>query len=78
MLTEELLDAVFGLPAKVIEDPVTGAPLVIPLGSYAVPADTAPADTDTETDSADGAGADDDDAGASVDTGADEGAQRGR
>ncbi|WP_329520048.1 ABC transporter ATP-binding protein [Spirillospora sp. NBC_01491] len=78
VLTEELLDAVFGLPAKVIEDPVTGAPLVIPLGSYAVPADTAPADTDTETDSADGAGADDDDAGASVDTGADEGAQRGR
>ncbi|WP_433472344.1 ABC transporter ATP-binding protein [Spirillospora sp. CA-142024] len=35
ILTEDLLNAVFDLPAKVIEDPVTGAPLVIPLGSRA-------------------------------------------
>ncbi|GAA3983520.1 ABC transporter ATP-binding protein [Actinomadura viridis] len=35
VLTEELLEEVFGLPARVIEDPVTGAPLVIPLGSHA-------------------------------------------
>ncbi|MFB4315589.1 ABC transporter ATP-binding protein [Actinomadura sp. 21ATH] len=35
VLTEPLLDEVFALPARVIEDPVTGAPLVIPLGSHA-------------------------------------------
>ncbi|MFF5257334.1 ABC transporter ATP-binding protein [Actinomadura viridis] len=35
VLTERLLEEVFGLPARVIEDPVTGAPLVIPLGSHA-------------------------------------------
>ncbi|MGI5168587.1 ABC transporter ATP-binding protein [Spirillospora sp. CA-253888] len=44
VLTEDLLAEVFGLPARVIEDPVTGAPLVIPLGSYAAPAAPAPGD----------------------------------
>jgi iron complex transport system ATP-binding protein len=45
VLTEDLLEEVFGLPARVIEDPVTGAPLVIPLGSHAAP--RGPAQTGT-------------------------------
>ncbi|MFI0448919.1 ABC transporter ATP-binding protein [Actinomadura sp. 6N118] len=45
VLTEAMLEEVFGLPARVIEDPVTGAPLVIPLGSHATPRD--PAQTGT-------------------------------
>nr|WP_245679652.1 ABC transporter ATP-binding protein [Actinomadura hibisca] len=50
VLTEELLAEVFGLPAKVIEDPVTGAPLVIPLGSYAKPGDDVGGDAGGGTD----------------------------
>ncbi|XVQ13562.1 hypothetical protein ACQP1W_13805 [Spirillospora sp. CA-255316] len=45
VLTEDLPEEVFGLPARVIEDPVTGAPLVIPPGSHA--ARRGPAQTGT-------------------------------
>ena len=37
VITEELLAAVFGLAARVIEDPVAGTPLVIPLGRHVHP-----------------------------------------
>ncbi len=33
LVTADLVEEVFGLPCKVIEDPVAGCPLVIPLGS---------------------------------------------
>lgn len=33
IITEELVEEVFGLPCTIIADPVTGSPLVIPLGS---------------------------------------------
>lgn len=33
VLTEELLDSVFGLTAKIIPDPVFGSPVVIPIAS---------------------------------------------
>lgn len=32
VITEDLVEEVFSLPCKIIEDPVTGSPLVIPLG----------------------------------------------
>ncbi|MGH3392544.1 MAG: ABC transporter ATP-binding protein, partial [Actinomadura sp.] len=32
VLTEDLLAEVFGLGAKVISDPISGGPLVVPLG----------------------------------------------
>lgn len=34
VLTEPLLDEVFGLEARVIEDPVAGTPLVVPISSH--------------------------------------------
>jgi iron complex transport system ATP-binding protein len=34
VVTEELLAEVFGLAAKVIPDPVSGSPLVVPIGAY--------------------------------------------
>jgi iron complex transport system ATP-binding protein len=34
VITEELLAEVFGLGARVIEDPVAGTPLVVPVGSH--------------------------------------------
>lgn len=34
VITEELLEAVFGLSARVIQDPVAGTPLVVPIGGY--------------------------------------------
>jgi iron complex transport system ATP-binding protein len=34
VITEELLEEVFGLAARVIPDPVAGTPLVIPIGGY--------------------------------------------
>ena len=34
VITEELVAAVFGLPCRVIPDPVTGTPLVIPIGRH--------------------------------------------
>ncbi|HEY4418777.1 MAG TPA: ABC transporter ATP-binding protein [Pseudonocardia sp.] len=34
VITEELLDEVFGLAARVIPDPVAGTPLVVPIGGY--------------------------------------------
>ena len=33
VLTEDLLREVFGLAAKVIDDPVAGTPLVVPIGT---------------------------------------------
>ncbi|AYG03773.1 ABC transporter ATP-binding protein [Gryllotalpicola protaetiae] len=33
VVTAELVDRVFGLPAHVLPDPVTGSPLVVPLGA---------------------------------------------
>ncbi|MDT7710624.1 MAG: iron-siderophore transport system ATP-binding protein [Pseudonocardiales bacterium] len=35
VITEELLAEVFGLAARVIEDPVAGSPLVVPIGGIA-------------------------------------------
>jgi iron-siderophore transport system ATP-binding protein len=35
VITEELLQEVFGLAARVISDPVAGTPLVVPIGGYA-------------------------------------------
>jgi iron complex transport system ATP-binding protein len=32
ILTEELVETVFGLPCRVVDDPVTGTPMVVPLG----------------------------------------------
>jgi ferric enterobactin transport system ATP-binding protein len=40
IITEELVEDVFGLPCKIIPDPVAGTPLVIPLGGAASPAAT--------------------------------------
>ena len=37
VMTEELLAEVFSLPARVIPDPVSGTPLVVPIGGYASP-----------------------------------------
>ncbi|MHA6795202.1 ABC transporter ATP-binding protein [Pseudonocardia bannensis] len=37
VITEPLLREVFGLDARVITDPVSGAPLVVPIGTHAVP-----------------------------------------
>lgn len=37
VITEELLAEVFGLAARVIEDPVAGSPLVVPIGGPRVP-----------------------------------------
>ena len=37
VITEELLAEVFGLAARVIEDPVAGSPLVVPVGGPRVP-----------------------------------------
>jgi len=34
VITEELLEEVFGLAARVIQDPVAGTPLVVPIGGY--------------------------------------------
>ncbi|MEJ3654148.1 ABC transporter ATP-binding protein [Actinomycetes bacterium KLBMP 9759] len=36
VITEEMLSEVFGLAAKVIEDPVAGTPLVVPIGARPV------------------------------------------
>lgn len=36
VITEELLAEVFGLAARVIEDPVAGSPLVVPIGGRSV------------------------------------------
>ncbi len=35
VITEDLLAEVFGLAARVIPDPVSGSPLVVPIGGYA-------------------------------------------
>jgi iron complex transport system ATP-binding protein len=35
VITEALLEEVFGLAARVISDPVAGTPLVVPIGGYA-------------------------------------------
>jgi iron complex transport system ATP-binding protein len=35
VITEALLEEVFGLAARVIQDPVSGTPLVVPIGGYA-------------------------------------------
>lgn len=37
IITSELVEHVFGLPNVIIEDPVTGAPLVVPLGRSMAP-----------------------------------------
>ena len=34
VVTEELVDTVFGLRSRVIEDPVSGTPMVVPLGRH--------------------------------------------
>ncbi|GAA4513519.1 ABC transporter ATP-binding protein [Brevibacterium yomogidense] len=34
VLTEEMVDAVFGLTSRVIDDPVSGKPLVLPVGRH--------------------------------------------
>lgn len=38
VVTEELVRTVFGLKSRVIPDPVTGTPLVVPIGRHHVPA----------------------------------------
>jgi iron complex transport system ATP-binding protein len=41
VLTEECVRAVFGLDSRVIVDPVSGRPLMLPIGRHhAVPAET--------------------------------------
>jgi iron complex transport system ATP-binding protein len=44
VLTEECVRAVFGLDSRVIADPTSGAPLMLPLGRHHVdtPADVSP------------------------------------
>jgi iron complex transport system ATP-binding protein len=37
IMTEPLLAEVFGLAARVITDPVSGSPLVVPIGAYSAP-----------------------------------------
>jgi iron complex transport system ATP-binding protein len=37
VVTEELVRTVFGLESRVIPDPVTGTPLVVPIGRHHVP-----------------------------------------
>jgi ABC-type cobalamin/Fe3+-siderophores transport system ATPase subunit len=38
VVTAELVESVFGLPCLVVEDPVSGTPLVVPTsGGYAAP-----------------------------------------
>jgi iron complex transport system ATP-binding protein len=37
VMTEAMLAEVFGLAARVISDPVTGSPLVIPIGTHSAP-----------------------------------------
>ncbi|BDZ47530.1 hypothetical protein GCM10025866_34390 [Naasia aerilata] len=34
MLTVDLVADVFGLPAQVVQDPVSGTPLVLPIGRH--------------------------------------------
>jgi iron complex transport system ATP-binding protein len=37
VVTEAMLAEVFGLAARVIADPVTGSPLVVPIGTHSAP-----------------------------------------
>lgn len=46
VVTEDLVREVFDLPCRIIEDPVTGAPLVVPLDEPTHPADLDPAELD--------------------------------
>jgi iron complex transport system ATP-binding protein len=43
IMTAELVETVFGLPCVVIDDPITGDPMVVPLGSCQVPDEIEPA-----------------------------------
>lgn len=47
VVTEEMVRSVFGVRARVIDDPETHTPMVIPLASGAVPAAELPGDTAT-------------------------------
>jgi iron complex transport system ATP-binding protein len=52
VITEQLVREVFGLDSRVVPDPVSGTPLVIPLGRHhapSEPATSAPADVPTPT-----------------------------
>ena len=40
VITEQLVQDVFGLPVKVIPDPVAGTPMVVPLGRHTLRTDT--------------------------------------
>jgi iron complex transport system ATP-binding protein len=43
VLTEGTVETVFGLRSRIIEDPVSGRPLMLPIGRHHVRAETAPA-----------------------------------
>ena len=44
VITEELVRTVFGLESRVVPDPVSGTPLIVPIGRHHYPA---PQTTDT-------------------------------
>jgi len=50
VLTAETVKAVFGLDSRVIPDPLTGRPLVLPIGRHHVPAAQPPTDPDGHAD----------------------------
>jgi len=43
VITEDVVQDVFGLAAKVVPDPVAGTPMVVPIGRHRSVQDTAPA-----------------------------------
>ncbi|MDD7930151.1 ABC transporter ATP-binding protein [Microbacterium thalli] len=49
VLTADTVRAVFGLDSRVIPDPLTGRPLVLPIGRHHVPSPHAPSDPDGVT-----------------------------
>ena len=46
MITEEVVDDVFGLAVKVVPDPVAGSPMVVPIGRHPTRANRAAAGVD--------------------------------
>jgi iron complex transport system ATP-binding protein len=56
VVTESTVEAVFGTPVRVIEDPVSGTPLVVPIGRHRVRPEVAATDATDEHVLTDGAG----------------------
>ncbi|MEX5634004.1 ABC transporter ATP-binding protein [Parafrankia sp. FMc2] len=46
VVTEDLVTTVFGMPSRVVPDPVSGTPMVVPIGRYHAGADAEPADAE--------------------------------